>query len=237
VKAASVLLDQYHGAFTRAIESVLADLPNTYDRLRRLAQLAPVGRHLVEPWRVVIAGPPNVGKSSLVNALAGYQRSIVSPTAGTTRDVVGVNLALDGWPVELSDTAGLRDTAESLEAAGIDRAKRQLAAADAVVWVIDLSEPNPVLPDFTPDLLVGNKSDLAAPTETVSHAISATTGAGVPELGSAIVTRLVPLAPEPGEAIPFTRALADLVERADTAVTAGTIDTARDLLRECLPGG
>ena len=60
---------------------------------------------------MVVAGPPNVGKSSLVNALAGYQRAVVSEVAGTTRDVVTVQLAFDGWPVELTDTAGLRDAA------------------------------------------------------------------------------------------------------------------------------
>jgi tRNA modification GTPase len=244
VKAASVLLDQYHGAFTRAVGAILADLPNSQERLHRLAELAPVGRHLVEPWRVVIAGPPNVGKSSLVNALAGYQRSVIAPVAGTTRDVVTVRVALDGWPVELSDTAGLRDTAESLEAAGIDRAKRQLAAADAIVWVLDYSDPHPVWPTHNFDgrlLLAINKSD-QPPAWNVSDlgdatgmlGVSATTGAGVPEFGAAIVARLVPHAPEPGEGVPFTPALAELVEQADAAVIAGNIGIAHPLLQSCL---
>ena len=68
-----------------------------------------VGLRLVSGWRVVLAGRPNVGKSRLLNALAGYERAIVDPTPGTTRDVVTVRTALDGWPVELADTAGLRD--------------------------------------------------------------------------------------------------------------------------------
>src|SRR5207244_11945531 len=76
--------------------------------LDELARYAGVGRHLTAPWRVAVAGAPNVGKSSLVNALAGYQRSVVAPTPGTTRDVVTALLAIDGWPVELADTAGLR---------------------------------------------------------------------------------------------------------------------------------
>src|SRR5207244_3542080 len=106
---------------------------------RELAKFAPVGRHLVEPWKVVVAGAPNVGKSSLVNALAGYQRAVVSEVAGTTRDAVSVQLAFDGWPVELTDTAGLRD-AEGLEAEGIERARRVLAEADLVLWVVDGAE-------------------------------------------------------------------------------------------------
>ena len=83
---------------------------------------------------MVVAGAPNVGKSSLVNALAGFQRSVVSEIAGTTRDVVSVQLAFDGWPVELTDTAGLRE-AEGLEAEGVARANRALAEADLVLWV------------------------------------------------------------------------------------------------------
>ena len=132
LRTASILLDQFHGAFDRAIATILAspDLAG----LRELAAFAPVGRHLVEPWKVVIAGAPNVGKSSLVNALAGYQRAVVSEVAGTTRDAVSVQLAFDGWPVELTDTAGLRE-AEGLEAEGIERARRVLAEADLVLWL------------------------------------------------------------------------------------------------------
>jgi tRNA modification GTPase len=100
LRTAAILLDQYHGAFDRAIRDP--------DQFAELASWASLGRHLVAPWKVAVAGPPNVGKSSLINALAGYQRSVVSETAGTTRDVVTVQVAFDGWPVELADTAGLR---------------------------------------------------------------------------------------------------------------------------------
>jgi tRNA modification GTPase len=230
LRVASILLDQLNGAFTRAVEAILADFPNTLPQLHRLAELAPLGRRLTNPPRVVIAGPPNVGKSSLLNALAGYQRSIVSPTAGTTRDVVGVELAFDGWPVRVSDTAGLRAAGEQLEAAGIELAERELAAADLVVWVVDNTDPQPTLPphDFNGRLLaVVNKSDQSAAWADQRAngllRVSAETGAAVPQLVGEIVRRLFPVVPQPGEAVPFTPELCDVVERA----AAGDIESLR----------
>lgn len=210
LRTAAILLDQCHGAYELAAGDPAA--------LPRLADLAPVGRHLVAPWAVVIAGAPNAGKSTLLNALAGFQRSVTSPTAGTTRDVVTTLAALDGWPVELADTAGLRAATESLEASGIDLARRFLRDADLVVWLLDGAEPNPVWPgdaDGDPDrrIVVVNKADrpAAAALPPAVPRVSAATGAGVPELIAAIVRRLVPVAPEPGEAVPYTPALADWV--------------------------
>lgn len=223
LRTASVLLDQFHGAFDAAVRRSL-DSPNL-DGLRELARFAPVGRHLVEPWKVVVAGPPNVGKSSLVNALAGYQRTVVSEVAGTTRDAVRVPLAFDGWPVELTDTAGLRD-AEGLEAAGIDRAKRVRAEADLVLWVMDAAALVARPPDSPNELVVWNKADLApAP----GFAVSALTGQGVPELAAAIARRLVPDPPPPGAAVPYTPELAAAVE---AALAADPADATR-VLREC----
>ena len=98
---------------------------------------ADLGRHLVRPWSVVLAGPVNVGKSSLINALAGYGRSIVHHAPGTTRDAVTAATAIDGWPVELCDTAGLRPAATPVERAGIERAQERLAQADLAVLVFD----------------------------------------------------------------------------------------------------
>ena len=152
----------------------------------------------------------------------------MSPVAGTTRDAVSVRLAFDGWPVELTDTAGLRD-AEGLEAEGIERARRALAEADLVLWVRDASEPPVADAHGPPGLVVWNKSDLApAP----GLAVSALTGAGIPELVAAIVRRLVAHPPPPGAAVPYTPELADRVEAAAAAPT----DAPR-LLRACLPPG
>ncbi len=239
LRTASVLLDQLHGAFDAAVRRALAS--PALDGLADLARFAPIGRHLIAPWKVVIAGPPNVGKSSLVNALAGYQRAVVSPVAGTTRDAVSVQLAFDGWPVELTDTAGLRE-AEGLEAEGIERAKQALAAADLVLGVLDGSAAEVEWPDADLPrerlLVVVNKSDVMRGWGAVGGdgwgllLVSALTGAGIPELAAAIVRRLAPDPPPPGAAVPYTPGLADRVAAAHADPA-----NAAQLLRACLPPG
>jgi tRNA modification GTPase len=228
LRTAAILLDQYHGAFRRALGEEAAGVA-------RLARFAALGRHLVDPWKVVLAGAPNVGKSSLLNALAGYRRSIVAPTPGTTRDVVTTTVALDGWPVELADTAGLRQDTGALEGQGIERARGAAASADLCLWVLDASA-EPVWPDLPPGrvLPVVNKVDLAPAWDlaraTGAAQVSARTGAGLPELCGAIVRRLVPDTPGPGEAVPFTPALCDAVEEAHAHLAAGRTDDARRVL-------
>lgn len=241
VRTASILLDQYHGAFARSVTYAVAALDRGDPApAAALAQFALVGEHLVSPWRVVIAGAPNVGKSSLVNALAGYQRSVVAPVPGTTRDVVTVALAFDGWPVELADTAGLRDAADGLESEGIARAFGLLKRADLVVWVLDATAQAPVWPGDLGDaqLTVVNKTDLPPSwdldAEPGTLRVSAVTGAGIPELASAIAASLVPTAPPPGAAVPFTPALAAQTEQAARFLATGNVGAAREALLRCL---
>ena len=95
------------------------------------------GERLREGLVVAIAGPPNAGKSTLLNLLAKREAAIVSPYAGTTRDVIEVHLDLAGWPVTLLDTAGIRDTEDPVELEGVRRARERAAAADLVLWVVD----------------------------------------------------------------------------------------------------
>jgi tRNA modification GTPase len=255
LRTASILLDQYHGAFGRAVRGILADLDAGHpDRaaepLAQLARYAPVGRHLVEPWTVAIAGPPNAGKSSLVNALAGYQRSVVSAVAGTTRDVVTVPVAFDGWPVELADTAGLRDAA-GLEAEGVELAKRMLARADLILWLLDGSGDELEYPDEETEAEYGlpknrwvpvvNKVDLNVGGWGNSlieipgqQFVSAHTGAGIGQLVGQIVSRLVPAAPPPGMAVPYTPDIAEAVYQAHAALAAGRTDEVAARLRACV---
>lgn len=230
VRTAGILLDQYRGTFDDARKAV-----NGVEMLEELARWIPIGMHLVEPWRVVVAGPVNAGKSSLVNAIAGFQRSIVSPIPGTTRDVVRVRIALDGWPIELIDTAGLRDQAGSLESQGIRLAEDAIAGADLCLWLIDGADPNPALsPSASPALPVINKIDLS-PAWDHSHLpgavrVSARTGAGLAELCQTIAAKLVPEAPPPGAAVPFTPHLCRQIEEARRAWHGGNIDEARYIL-------
>jgi tRNA modification GTPase len=235
-RTAAILLDQYQGALGRALDDVLAALDRgdaaALALLTELSGRAALGRRLTQPWRVAVAGAPNVGKSSLVNALAGYQRSVVSPTPGTTRDVVTVRTALDGWPVELADTAGLRGGGGDLEAQGMERARQELAEADLCLWVFDASAA-PVWPEGERKNLhlVVNKIDLppAWDLERAAGAarVSALAGTGLGELTVALAGWLVPQPPASGAAVPFTQRLCDGIEAARRSLEEGRTDEAR----------
>jgi len=158
------------------------------------------GRLLRDGITVVLAGRPNSGKSSLLNRLAGYEAAIVTPIPGTTRDVLRERIAIDGLPLHVLDTAGLRDSDDVVEREGVRRAAAEFARADRVLFVIDTSnDPNgrayeeerARLPADVPVTLIFNKIDLSAGlpvADTVSGPqrihVSATTGAGLDLLRS-----------------------------------------------------
>ena len=185
------------------------------DRLRRAAR---VGLRLAEPWRVVVTGRVNVGKSSLVNALAGHARSLVSPHPGTTRDVIETQVVLGGWSLVLVDTAGLRDPHDlvdgATERAGISRGQRAAAGADLVIQVVERG----IGEAACDGLVVWSKADLQ-PMHAVPEGVIATsshTGAGLESLAAAVVARLVPEAEEPGlldGAVPFLPRHLELLDR------------------------
>lgn len=173
----------------RAIDYDEADEPVDAALQRECAALAaelrewldrPRVERLKDGVRVVVAGPPNAGKSSLLNTIAGEERAIVTDMPGTTRDHIEVPLSLGGVPVLLTDTAGLRDPADAVEALGIERAGRLVEAADVLVW---LGEPGDA-PDHPRMIRIQAKSDLPDREEAPedSLAVSSVTGAGIAHL-------------------------------------------------------
>jgi tRNA modification GTPase len=139
---------------------------------------------------VAIAGPPNVGKSTLMNQLVRREVAIVSPHAGTTRDIIEVQLDLDGYPVTVIDTAGIRETNDPVEQEGVRRARARAAEADLVLWLTDADGAKPSESD-APCWIVRNKIDLGStaasrPSESM-FAISASRGDGLTELIAALV--------------------------------------------------
>ncbi len=160
------------------------------------------GERLREGLWVVIAGPPNAGKSTLLNRIAKREAAIVSPIAGTTRDVIEVHLDLNGYPVNLIDTAGIRESSDDpVEREGMRRAREQAARANLVLWVVDATAADAVAPPLAPGVTrwtVLNKMDVVRPQELPrlewqfkakgnAHLISATTGTGFEALMDAIV--------------------------------------------------
>jgi tRNA modification GTPase len=165
------------------LESVRGAVRAAIERIDRALATADAAQRLREGFTVVIAGPPNVGKSTLMNALAGRDVAIISPIPGTTRDLIEVFLDLRGYPVILVDTAGIRDAHDPIEQEGVARARRRAESADLMLWLDEGGEGQSPPSVGSPTLAVRTKIDLggadtlaARPTDL---AISAKTGAGV----------------------------------------------------------
>ena len=179
---------------------VLGDLDNIIGDIKRLQSQAQQGSILREGMTVVIAGKPNAGKSSLLNALAGKDSAIVTDIPGTTRDVLREHIHIDGLPVHIIDTAGLRESDDKVEQIGIERAWKEIEQADQIILVADSNEVS----EFTPHaidsaferfepfkeklLIVANKIDVSQldnqsiDSEYKTIAISAKDGTGIDEL-------------------------------------------------------
>ncbi len=191
-------------------EEILARLEPIEGALRSLVASFDVGKLVHQGFTLAIAGRPNVGKSSLFNRLLEQDRAIVTDIAGTTRDTVSEATSIEGIPVRLVDTAGLRTGQDAIETLGIERSYQAMADADLTLLVLDLSnalraedrELMERLGDRKP-LLAGNKCDLGRRLTDIEHVlpVSALTGEGIPELRRAILRRLAPdgpVAPESG---------------------------------------
>jgi tRNA modification GTPase len=173
-------------------EALIKRLEDVRGHFERVEQTVQQGRLLRDGATVVLAGRPNAGKSSLLNALAGYDAAIVTDIAGTTRDLVREQIQIDGLPLHIIDTAGLRVAGDTVEEEGIRRARRELENADHALLIVDTTDEADAIDELLSELpsglgysIVRNKADLsneAAGTEANTVTISATTGAGIDAL-------------------------------------------------------
>jgi tRNA modification GTPase len=191
----------------------------------------PSAERLKEGLKVVIAGPPNAGKSNLLNAIAGRDAAITSPVPGTTRDVIEAPLALAGRPFLLTDTAGLRDSPDEIEAIGVERARGALETADIILW---LGAPGEAPPGA---VKVHSKCDLYGTRDDVELNVSAKTGAGIDELILLLIRRSSDILPAGGEVALHRRhrealgealeGLADAADSSDLLIAAEGLRRAR----------
>jgi tRNA modification GTPase len=218
-------------------EDDVADLPA--DFIARIDALAtelsdwlsrPRAETLREGFRVVLAGPPNAGKSTLFNALVEDEAAITAPLAGTTRDVLTRAVAIGGVPFVFADTAGLRDeTDDVIEAIGIDRARAALDRADLVLWLGAAGEGPDAAWEVTPQI----DTPSARPNPAARHAISAVTGEGLDALRDDLIETARHAMPRPGDAALNARQHALLTD-AELALRATRHETDPLLVAECL---
>lgn len=202
------------------MEAVAATVSSMRRQIGNLLSTAHEGRILRDGALVVLAGAPNAGKSSLLNALLGESRAIVSDVAGTTRDAIEEGVVICGWPVRLVDTAGLRETLDAIEAEGVRRAESLMVNADVVV-ALDC--------DICGAIMVHAKCDLDGDSDMMGGAqrpvrVSSKTGEGLEELRRAIADRLAKLAEKGGEeSADVTARHVELLERADAALAEADV--------------
>jgi tRNA modification GTPase len=204
-------------ALTAGLTALSSDIAEAARRGRE-------GRILQEGVRVAIAGPPNAGKSTLFNALAGHEAAIVSPYPGTTRDLVRERVVIEGLTLELTDSAGLRATDDPVEREGIRRAEAALAQADCVLWLVDdgAQEPPPAPPA---SLIIYTKIDISGRASgpcPEGYAVCAPSGAGIAALRAGLRARfLAPAQDREAEGV-FTARRRHVValERVERAIAA-----------------
>ena len=207
------LLDVDEGEIPEGtMESYSGDLLNLKSRISKLLSTAREGKILRDGALVVLAGRPNAGKSSLMNALLGENRAIVSDVAGTTRDSIEEGLDIDGWPIRIVDTAGLRATDDAIEAEGVVRAEELMAKADIVV-ALDCDVPGAIRVHAKCDL------DQADFHDSCAICVSAKTGEGLQSLKDAIAARLRELSARASEDVAdVTARQTDLLAKALAAL-------------------
>ncbi|MBS0624530.1 MAG: tRNA uridine-5-carboxymethylaminomethyl(34) synthesis GTPase MnmE [Verrucomicrobia bacterium] len=217
------------------MDELIGQLEETLGQMRHLQATFQEGKTIHQGLSLCLAGSPNVGKSSLMNALLGKERAIVTEIAGTTRDLLEDDLRLSGLHFRLIDTAGIRDTEEIVEKEGIRRSKSAMQSADLILFLLDasrpLSESDRTLLESVPrekTILVWNKIDLQKPSETIewtgsSASISAKERIGLDELKGAIDQLIWRKGPPSKEEIVITQqrhfqALGNAIDSCQTAI-------------------
>ena len=228
-------------------------IPAAIDNIEQALAWADFGLSLTQPRSLVFCGEPNVGKSSIVNAIAGFQRAIVNSQAGTTRDVLSQSTAIDGWPVDLKDTAGLRASQNRIEALGIEKAKQEIAKSQIRCLVFScedfggsgkadpqvLTTHRRLLDQLDPQLVVFNKSDLVpdfeAPTELgfagPTLVVSANNKAGLEVLIGSIAHALVPELPPDDHWFPVSSWQRDQLQLMLQQLSNGDVEVVESSLR------
>ena len=183
-------------------DRILNGLNEIIARIKNLVDTYTGGKILKDGFRIAIAGKPNAGKSSLFNLLLKQERALVTPTAGTTRDYLSEWIDLEGYPVNIIDTAGLRQTGSSLELKGQGKSKEIIDASDLVIWIVDISgdnwlkefEKNIKILNNTTKLVVGNKVDLVDNSswemENIDVYISCLDNTGIDNLKKRIIAEI-----------------------------------------------
>ena len=229
LRTARILMDQKRGALRDALNQIdralrRADLPEAQRLAQELKSWNEVGRHLTTPFDVLLCGPPNVGKSSLLNRILGYRRAIVHDQAGTTRDLLVEETSIEGWPVRIQDSAGIRTSGDLTEQLGVQRAIEASSSADLQLILVDPAEgwtqAHQGLLDSKPlkSMLVLTKADLQLPSpnslpDCPSLSVSSQTGEGIDDLLKAIARGLVPVEPSEKQAVLFTEPLRLALDR------------------------
>ncbi len=216
-------------------ERVWNDMAVLHAEIVRHIDAGRAGEIIRDGYKVAIVGRPNAGKSSLLNAIAGRDVAIVTDVAGTTRDVLSVDLNLGGYLVRFFDTAGLRDSDDAVEQEGIRRAHVTMEGADLVLRLCDLGSPPDTIPQRTAgnDIQVGTKVDRYGPSDAYDICISSQTGEGLAELKELILRRIEAmwtgaLAPSRERQIRYLKEASILLE---DAINGDALDIRAECLR------
>ena len=243
-KTAIRLLRLYQNSpqhLTNLQTQILADPSKAGEQIETALSFAAFGAHLRQPWKVVVCGHPNVGKSSLINALSGFERTIVHDSPGTTRDVISQVTAINGWPILLTDTAGVRDAADEIEQRGVERAIQEAKNADLRIALFDASNQwseadARVLDQISPELIVHNKIDRKQndPDRPQGILVSATERIGLDELMATIIQTLIPQEPPSEQWFPINERQSEILRQVSSLVRKNQLSEAASIIQKAM---